>query len=152
MKILALDISSTRIGICYDGREFETIVLRGDDIAAKCRDAARLVHGYIVAWHEDVDLVIIESPFANPRRPNGVIPQARVSGAVLALISKLGIAWIEIAPQKAKQALCGKGNASKDDMVTMAYANTGIHMDDHQADAYGLWVAAGQIKVERVAA
>lgn len=150
MKILALDMSSSHIGLCYDGREFETIALRQLDIARRCEWAAQLVRGHIVVWKEDIDLVVIESPVS--RFAKALIPQARVSGAVLALISQYGIAWTEIAPAAAKKTLTGKGNASKDDMVTMAYADTGIHMDEHQADAYGLWLAARALKVERTAA
>lgn len=148
MKILALDMSSTAIGVCYDGTHLETMTLRGD-IAVRCRSAAWLV-GVFIVNHPDIDLIVIESPAS--RFNGGLIPQARVSGAVLADISDKGIAWTEIAPAAAKKTLCGKGNASKDDMVTMAYADTGIHMDEHQADAYGLWLAARALKVERTAA
>jgi Holliday junction resolvasome RuvABC endonuclease subunit len=147
MKILALDMSSTAIGVCYDGRQFETIRLRGDDIAARCLQARRLVHGHIVAWREDVDLIVIESPASHFN--GGLIPQARVSGAVLGLISELGIAWLERTPSAAKKALTGKGNAKKGEMIAAAQmALGGWELDEHQADAYGLWLAAQAVRVE----
>lgn len=148
MKILALDISSTHIGLCYDGRPEPTIVLRGD-IAVRCRSAAWLVGVYIVN-QSDIDYIAIESPVAQFAK--ALIPQCRVAGAVLADIADKHIAWCEISPAAAKRALTGKGNAKKDAMIAAANRATNMTLDEHQADAYGLWWAALQIRAERVAA
>mgnify|MGYP000228682289 CR=1 FL=1 len=77
MKILALDMSSTMIGVCYDGRQFETIKLKGDDISQRCRDAHRLIAGWVLVYG-DIDLVVIESPVG--RFAKALIPQARATG------------------------------------------------------------------------
>ena len=147
-KILALDMSSTTIGLCYDGTEFETIALRGD-IAKRCELAARLIIGWIVIW-EDIDLIVIESPVG--RFTKAVIPQARVSGAVLSELSRRQLAWAELAPQEGKKALTGKGNADKQAMVLAACQQTGQLLNEHQADAYGLYLAGLRLKVESRAA
>lgn len=148
MKILALDMSSTTIGVCYDGQPRLTIRLRGDDIASRCQQAATQVRALIT--DADIDMVAVESPVA--RFASAVIPQARVSGAVLAVLAVAQVAWVEIAPAAAKLALTGKGNAKKPAMIAAATLATKRNLDEHQADAYGLWLAARALKVERVAA
>lgn len=75
---------------------------------------------------------------------NAIIPQARVSGAVLAVVAERGLLWVEIAPAQAKQALTGKGNASKADMKQAAGLS-----DEHQADAYALAIAASKMRVTK---
>lgn len=148
MKILALDMSSTAIGMCYDGFDFQTLTLRSPDIAQRCLQAATQVRALIT--DADIDLVVIESPAS--RFNGGLIPQARVSGAVLAVLAVAGVAWAEITPAAAKRALTGKGNAKKPDMIAAAQTAIGRAVDEHQADAYGLWRAALALKVERIAA
>lgn len=149
MKILALDMSSTSIGLCYDGRTFETFVMTGD-IATRCRQAAAWVKGQL--WViGDIDLVVIESPVS--RFAKALIPQARVSGAVLAVLSAAELAWSEVAPKEAKRALTGSGAARKVDMILAAQRiRPGITFDEHRADSLGLWLAARALKAERVAA
>lgn len=149
MKILALDMSSTMIGVCYDGRQFETIKLKGDDISQRCRDAHRLIAGWVLVYG-DIDLVVIESPVG--RFAKALIPQARVSGAVLAALDRESLAWREIAPAEAKKALTGKGNAKKDQMIVAAQQATGRTLNEHEADSYGLWKAASALRVESEAA
>ena len=148
MKILALDMSSSHIGLCYDGWDFQTLTLRSPDIAQRCLQAATQVRALIT--DADIDMVAVESPVA--RFASAVIPQARVSGAVLAVLAVAQVAWVEIAPAAAKLALTGKGNAKKPAMIAAATLATKRNLDEHQADAYGLWLAARAMKVERVAA
>lgn len=150
MKILALDMSSTTIGVCVNGRPAPTITLKGPDIAARCLQAAAAIRPLIDG--ADVDLVAIESPYLSYQRPASVIPLARVSGAVLALVSGFGVAWYEFAPSAGKKALTGKGVAKKPDMIAAAVAALGVEVDEHAADAYGIYLAAQALKVERIAA
>lgn len=149
LTILALDISSTAIGICYNGTPEVTWKLAGNDIAARCANAR-----YLLSWQleltPDVDLVVFEEPVG--KFAKSIIPQAHVQGAVLALLSERQLAWAKIAPAAAKKALTGRGNATKDEMMTMARLSTGKHIiDEHAADAYGLWLAAKALKIEKVA-
>jgi Holliday junction resolvasome RuvABC endonuclease subunit len=140
MKILALDMSSTKIGVCYDGVQFRTSTLVGD-VAQRCEGAQYAIEHCLRAY-PDIDLVVIESPVG--RFAKALIPQARVSGVVLAELSRRNLAWTEISPAQAKKALTGKGTATKPQMIAAAPAGC----DEHQADAYGLWKAAQNVRVE----
>lgn len=138
--ILGLDASSTIIGWCVlqDGRALQhgEIKLPASNIADRCEAAQRELIQLFDAC--PVDAVAIESPIAF--RPNAVIPQARVSGALLAMCSLREIAWLEIEPTRAKKALAGVGNASKDDMQAKAVAY-GV-AGEHASDALGVALAA----------
>lgn len=144
MRILALDISSTYIGVVLvDGPalvEHKTWRLRGQDHGRRCRAAVDALDRQLQA-DPDVDLVAIEAPVG--KFAKAIIPQARVSGAVLALLAERRIAWVEIAPAAAKKALTNKGNADKAAMIAAANLP-----DEHQADALGIARAAQQLRVE----
>lgn len=147
--ILALDMSSTTIGVVAWSRsrgvtQHATWRLPGD-IAARCGLAGALTAAQLV--RTPPDLVVIESPVG--RYAKALIPQARVSGAVLAVLAAAGVAWIEIAPAAAKRALAGRGTASKA-AVFAAAARTFAPASEHEADAYALVAAALQLVVEVV--
>lgn len=144
--ILALDASSTTIGwVVYDGGVIDhgTVVLSGADIADRCRQAHAGLN-LILANHPDVDAIAIESPAA--RFPKGLIPQCRVSGALMACAALKGLHVVEVAPSEAKWALTGRGNAPKDEMQVCAKLR-GV-VGEHAADALGVALAAaGRVKV-----
>lgn len=135
--VLGLDCSSTTIGWCiYDGqiRDAGTLKLTGKDIAERCRQARAGVY-LVLLNHPDVDAAAIESPVG--RFAKALIPQARVSGAVLGLLAEKQIAYVEVAPTEAKRAATGRGDASKADMCSAAGLD-----DEHAADAVGVAKAA----------
>lgn len=136
--ILGIDASSTSIGwAILDGatvRDVGTLRLTGSDIADRCRQARAGVY-LVLLNHPDVDAVAIESPVC--RFAKALIPQARVSGAILGLLAEKQIAWVEVAPAEAKRAATGRGDASKADMM----AATDLD-DEHAADACGVAKAA----------
>lgn len=150
--ILALDMSSTKIGACYDGRELETITLKGSDIAGRCAQAAAWIAGRVRG--SDIDIVVIESPVG--RFASALIPQCRVAGAVLAVLNYESVAWCEVSPAQAKKALTGKGVATKEQMIQAAqHSMTACGwvprlpaINEHEADAYALWLAGKQLRVE----
>lgn len=148
LVVLALDLSSTTIGVCYAGREFETLRLAGD-IAQRCRHARALVHGLLLGW-PDVDLVALEAPVMS--YASATIAQARVSGAVLGLVSELGLCWCEVSPANAKKVLTGTGGARKGQMMAAARLATGCALDEHQSDSYAIWLAARGLKATKEAA
>ena len=148
--ILGIDASSTMIGWCIlqDGRAIKhgEIKLPAANIAARCEAAQRELILLLDAC--PIDALAIESPVA--RFASAVIPQARVSGALLAMCHLRDVAWLEIEPAKAKRAATGKGNASKDEVQAAAaeYAVFG----EHAADAWAIALAAvGRVVVEAVA-
>lgn len=163
MIILGLDMSSTCIGYATaDGEHRGHVDLKGD-IAARCRDGAALVTTLLDTLRPA--LVVIESPVA--RFAKAVIPQARVSGAVLAVFADNSTLWTEVTPQAGKMALCGDAGATKQEMVEAgrrALKLSGItmrrngkwalwmdgrfHFTEDEADAYGLALAGRAVRVE----
>lgn len=172
MLILGLDCSSITIGwALIHGRRVEKFGhhdLTGD-IGARCALASYFVANLLEA-HEPA-LVVIESPVA--RFAKAVIPQARVSGAVLAVLADASTLWHEATPAEGKQALTGRGNADKTQMVRFAAAEIGHGgvdirtvrgkvcavaangtpiLTEDEADAIGLALAGLSVRVEEVAA
>lgn len=168
MRVLGLDMSSTCIGWCVIGDSAPVYGhhdLTGD-IGARCALASYFVAKLLEA-HETA-LVVIESPVA--RYAKAVIPQARVSGAVLAVLADESALWQEVAPAVAKRVLCGDGNASKAQMVTAAARRLGLDGDlttirgkvwwldvapllsEDEADAYALALYGAAMRVVQVAA
>lgn len=152
--ILGIDCSSTNIGYVYWQKGVTLLLTRGTiKLPGKAPIEVRCQQAY--GWIDDMirirqpDLVAIESPVA--RFAKAVIPQARVSGAIMALCALRNLLVHEITPSEAKLALTGKGNADKAQMIKFA-SEYGID-DEHQADALGIAIAASKvIRVEREAA
>lgn len=164
MIILGLDMSSTAIGYAVlDGERrlaggaFDL----GGDVASRCALAAERV-GALLDLHRPA-LVVLESPVA--RFAKAVIPQARVSGAVLAVLSARQALWAEVTPAQAKTALCGRGDATKEQMVQAAADRLGYQGDvvtirgkvtfldvaplltEDEADALGVALAGRRVRV-----
>lgn len=147
--ILALDISSTCIGVCYHGSPLDTWVLPKLDIASRCYAARVRLQRHLVQY-PNVDFIVYERPAG--RHKNSIAVQACVQGAILSVIAERGIAYQLVSAADAKKVLTGRGDAKKEQMIAAASAATGKALDEHAADAYGLWLSALAVKVERVAA
>lgn len=167
MIILGLDMSSTCIGYAILGSSVPAwghAELTGD-IARRCLQARAEVARLLNVWQPA--LVVIESPVA--RFAKAVIPQARVSGAVLGLFAERRTLWQEVTPQAGKYALCDDGAATKREMVEAACAHLdvggaltlavkrgkwaaydGAHavVTEDEADAYALALAGRAVRVE----
>lgn len=144
--ILALDASSTMIGWClYAGAVLAhgEHRLAGGDIACRCQTAYDIL-ALLLDRFPAVDCIAIESPVA--RFGGAVIPQARVSGALLTLAAQRNKLILEITPTATKRALAGIGNADKCTMMARARAY-GVQ-GEHAADALGVALsAAGKVEV-----
>lgn len=151
--ILALDASSTQIGFClYDGAVLASgeIALKHADIAERCRLAYAHFNGLLELYgFHGIDLVALEAP-ASPHK-GALIPQCRVSGALMVAATLAGLLVVEVAPQHAKQALAGKGNASKLEMQAAAWERYGVR-GEHASDALGVALGVRGVSVERQAA
>ncbi len=147
--ILALDASSTTIGyVLYAGKVLAhgEHKLQGDDIAVRCQTAYDIL-AMLLDRYPQIDCLAIESPVA--RFAKAVIPQARVSGAILTLAAQRWKHVVEITPAVAKLVLAGKGNASKDTMMARARAY-GV-AGEHASDALGVALATARlVSVEHV--
>lgn len=151
--ILGLDASSTTIGwVVLDGstvRDFGEVRLHHSDIAERCRLAWAALNTILELCERRglrPDLVALESPVA--RYAKAVIPQARVSGALLALCALQSLLVVEVTPGQGKRALAQRGDAEKAEMqdCARAWGVTG----EHASDALGVALfGLGRVEVER---
>ncbi len=152
ITILALDMSSTAIGwvLLRDGSvaDHGTQILDGH-IGRRCR-LARAYVASLLRVHADLDMAAVESPVG--RFTKALIPQARVSGAVLGLFDQHEIACVEIAPAAAKRALTGRGDAKKSAVLLACHQRGFAAGSEHAADAYAVAIAATQLGVTKEAA
>lgn len=137
--ILALDISSTRVGLVfYHGTVLDhTEWQLSGDIAERCRLAYNRFYTALEKYPQ-VDCVAVEAPVA--RFASAVIAQSRVSGAILALAGQRNLPVVEVSPTAAKFALTGRGNVGKDTMMARASAY-GVS-GEHASDALGVCLAS----------
>lgn len=144
--ILALDASSTTIGwVLYAGTVIDhgEHKLQGNDIAVRCQTAYEVLT-LLLDRYPEIDCLAIEAPVA--RFAKAVIPQARVSGALMTCAAQRWKYVVEVTPSAAKLALAGKGNVGKDTMMARAQAY-GV-VGEHASDALGVAiVAAGMVEV-----
>lgn len=142
--ILAMDISSTAIGVCLmqygDPVQVWSYELKG---ALYQRIAAAHDRGLAFADHWGDGALAIEAP-AYSRYEH--VALQRVTGAVLAawIGRRPGSPIVEIAPNTAKKALTGQGNADKTTMMRLAaiMVPDADVWTDHAADAVGVALAA----------
>lgn len=165
VSILGLDMSSVCIGWCLVPLNAPPVWGHFDmhsDIAQRCKQASdsisRLLDDYAPA------LVVIESPVV--RFAKSALPQARVSGAVLAVLAQRSALWVEVTPSAAKQVLAGSGSATKAEMVEAArrrlnlsgvvlsyrskfglWMDGRLHFTEDEADAYALALCGAAMRI-----
>ena len=83
--------------------------------------------------HQPQDLSI-ESPFYG-RNAQVILKLGRAQGAVMSAALMKGADVFEYAPSKAKQAICGNGAASKEQVAMMVEKTLGIGIDPSHLDA-----------------
>lgn len=83
--------------------------------------------------HQPDDLAI-ESPFYG-RNAQVIFKLGRAQGAAMTAALTHGASVYEYAPRKAKQAICGNGAASKEQVALMVEKTLGIDIDPSHLDA-----------------
>lgn len=148
IRLLALDISSTKIGIAVmdgrDVREVFTYTLRGNlyDRIEQCDDWAHVVLPLL-----DVEVLAIEGA-SYGAKPLAMIAQQRIAGIILgAWFNRRGQVGpaapvLEVPPVIAKIALTGNSRATKDNMIACAQLLVSVALDEHGADAIAVGLAA----------
>jgi Holliday junction resolvasome RuvABC endonuclease subunit len=119
--ILGIDASSVTIGyaLLVDGaieRYGHYDIAKTSDIARRCELARVWTIGALATFQPS--LVLIESPVG--RHAKAVIPQARVSGAILCALDAAQALYAEVTPGQGKMALAKNGAASKFAMLASA--------------------------------
>ncbi len=87
----------------------------------------------LCALHNPSDLAI-ESPFYG-RNAQVIFKLGRAQGAAISAAVAHGATVYEYAPRKAKQAICGNGAASKEQVALMVEKTLGISIDPGHLDA-----------------
>lgn len=155
MKLHALDLSSN-VGsaVMERGRVplFQTLRLIGDRARMMAQfwvflDEMHMVHRFDgMAW---------ERPILTPKdKVDKIEILYGLVGIAYAFAGKHKLPWCEVTIQEVKQALTGRANADKDDMVAAAVSTFGWKVStDHEADAGGVGIhAMGVLNPRRVAA
>ena len=96
----------------------------------------RIIHDKVSALcelHHPGDLAI-ESPFYG-RNAQVIFKLGRAQGAAMTAALSHGAEVYEYAPRKAKQAICGNGAASKEQVALMVERTLGIDIDPSHLDA-----------------
>ena len=80
------------------------------------------------------DQVAVESPFYG-KNAQVILKLGRAQGAALTAAVMRGIPVAEYAPRKAKIAICGNGDASKEQVATMIQKTLNVSLDPKYLDA-----------------
>ena len=159
MKLLALDISSTNIGVVvWDmirDRVFDslTIKLKGD-LESRLYEGSKTFIALIDEYLCGSDVIAFEGP-ALHAKPLALIAQQRMVGCLFAAIERVGVGVqvLDIPPTTAKKALTGSGRADKARMIARARSfMPDADYTEHEADALGVGLAALATLGLRVAA
>lgn len=130
--VLALDLSSTRTGICLDGTVGTITPGKGTVL-----DRARGTRAHVadICARNQPDLIVIEA--IGTRMVNTVIALATVHALVLDRIDGHRIQMV--SPAELKKYATGKGNADKDTVMLAAAKLCPTITNNDEADAWWLW-------------
>jgi Holliday junction resolvasome RuvABC endonuclease subunit len=136
MDILALDLSLTATGVCTPAGEtfvIETKKLRGAE-----RLNFILEHIADLLSSHKIDIVIIEG-YSFGSQGRAVFQIGELGGVIRLALYQEGIPCVEVPPSCLKKYICGKGNASKDDVLQQAVVRSGhTFKDNNCADSWVL--------------
>lgn len=129
MNLLALDLSLVSTGFCSDKKmgiisTTEKGPKRLDLISSAVADTVK---------EEEIDVVIIEG-YSFASRSGQAFSIGELGGVVRTTLYRMGIPFIEIPPTCRAKFATGKGNASKNEVVSSISAKTGIIFRNPGAD------------------
>ncbi len=87
----------------------------------------------LIATYSPTDLAV-ESPFYG-KNAQVILKLGRAQGAAIIAAIRAGIPVTEYAPRKAKIAICGNGNASKEQVEVMVGKTLGVTLEPQHLDA-----------------
>lgn len=129
MNLLALDLSLVSTGFCSDKKmgiiaTTEKGPKRLDLISSTIADTVK---------EEEIDVVIIEG-YSFASRSGQAFSIGELGGVVRTTLYRMGVPFIEIPPTCRAKFATGKGNASKNEVVSSISAKTGIIFRNPGAD------------------
>jgi crossover junction endodeoxyribonuclease RuvC len=156
--VLGIDpgTASTGFGVVAPGRHGSLTALTGGLISTDADDtlehrlaAISTAVGGLIAEHRPGAVAVEDIFFGRNVRTAFAVGQAR--GAVLAAAGTSGVPCFAYTPQAVKLAVCGHGNAQKQQVQRMVAALLGLEQppaSDHAADALALAIChANQMAV-----
>ena len=129
MKFLSLDLSLTSTGYCVDGKcnVLVTNLTGVERLAAIAEDVVNII------ITNKVECVLLEG-YSFASRSGQAFSIGELGGVVRLAIHELGIPIIEIPPTCRAKFATGKGNASKNEVISAVSAKTGITWQNPGAD------------------
>lgn len=119
---------------------------RGQDLSRRLDDIYRGVKDIFA--HHPVDCVAVEDLYTSYRHPPTALLMAHARGVVLLAAAQAGTPVEPFAPARVKQALTGRGDASKEQVQHMVQNYLGLRelpRPDHVADAMAVALAYGHL-------
>lgn len=129
MNLLALDLSLVSTGFCSDKKMG---IIATTEKGPKRLDLISSVVSDIVK-EEEIDVVVIEG-YSFASRSGQAFSIGELGGVVRTTLYRMGIPFIEIPPTCRAKFATGKGNASKNEVVSSISAKTGIIFRNPGAD------------------
>lgn len=130
MNILGIDPSLTSTGLCWADDQYTSI-------SSNAKGIPRLIdlRNWVVdavAKH-DIDFVCIES-YSFSSRNSHAHSLGELGGVIRVALHEIGVPWADIPPTSRSKFATGKGNASKNEVVSAVSARTGIVWSGKGAD------------------
>jgi Holliday junction resolvasome RuvABC endonuclease subunit len=129
VNLLALDLSLVSTGFCSDKKMG---IIATTEKGPKRLDLISSVVSDIVK-EEEIDVVVIEG-YSFASRSGQAFSIGELGGVVRTTLYRMGIPFIEIPPTCRAKFATGKGNASKNEVVSSISAKTGIIFRNPGAD------------------
>lgn len=147
MKVMALDLSLRKTGVCDPDGETSIVAgracSRGDYVSAAHRlvDIRDAIAELIGMW--DPDLIIVEGySYGSPHQAH---PVGELGGVIRAAMIDRQQTFVLIAPTQRAKYATGKGNANKSAVmlaVGKRFPDRLVPASDDEADALVLWAMA----------
>lgn len=124
VELPALSVAATpRVPRCWVERTEPSAKKRdvraSEDLVRRCRELAVALERAIAEWHP---AVACAETMSWPRDQKAATRVALAWGIIAAVLERHGIPLVQASPQEVKKALCGRKDASKDD-VQLAVEN-----------------------------
>jgi len=139
--ILGIDPGTNIMGYCllrYNGRKYgiEKIgclkLTKCETHLDKLRGIVQFMDGLLKEYKPEV--MAIEEPFFG-KNVQSMLKLGRAQGAIMAVAIQNNIEIVEITPRRVKQAITGKGSASKEQVAAMVSNIAGIDISNLNTDA-----------------
>lgn len=129
INFLGLDLSLTSTGYCFSGN-FGTITTPTKGAERLSRISNKIID---IIYENPVDIVIIES-YSFASRNSQAHSIGELGGAVRMRLWECGVSYVDVPPTCRAKFATGKGNASKNEVISSISARTGIIWSGAGAD------------------